>query len=95
MQAAYQQAIGKGDRERARLCRRTVIQSKDHARLAAWNPRTNPVRRAQKEEMVGWMLVWLENPGVFSEWVRLRKRVRGPHSPDPGANDYSSSTELT
>jgi hypothetical protein len=81
---AYQGAMEAGDRVRARLCRRTVIQSKDHARLAASNPRTDPRKREEKEEMVRWMLVWLENPCVFPEWARLRKRVPGPHSPAPG-----------
>jgi len=28
-----------------------------------------------KEEMVLWMLTWLENPGVFATWLELRKRA--------------------
>jgi hypothetical protein len=24
--------------------------------------------------MVDWMLVWLENPGIFESWVGLRKQ---------------------
>jgi hypothetical protein len=30
-------------------------------------------KKAQKEEMIQWMLVWLENPGIFPAWVKLRK----------------------
>ena len=63
------QAIG----TRAQLCRNAVIQAKDHARLAARSPKTSPEKKAQKEEMIQWMLVWLENPGVFPAWVKLRK----------------------
>ncbi|MBI1789320.1 MAG: hypothetical protein HYR60_17435 [Acidobacteria bacterium] len=75
-----------GDRERAAACRRAVIQAKDHARLASRNPRTSEEKRKQKEEMVQWMLVWLENPGVFPAWVAIRKRRLGltaDRSPTP------------
>jgi hypothetical protein len=27
----------------------------------------------EKEEMVLWMMTWLENPDVFEAWVPLRK----------------------
>jgi hypothetical protein len=58
-----------GDRERKALVRKSVITAKDHARLAA----RNPDKRAMKEEMLLWLLTWLENPPLFPEWVRLRK----------------------
>jgi hypothetical protein len=59
-----------GDRERRAQVRKLVIQAKDHARWAA----RNEEKRAVKEEMVLWMVTWLENPPVFREWVALRKR---------------------
>jgi hypothetical protein len=40
----------------------------------ARRPTTSPEKRAQKDEMVQWMLVWLENPEVFPAWVEIRKR---------------------
>jgi len=83
MGAAYREALESGDRERARRCRRVVIQAKDHARLAALNRRTAPRKRTEKEEMVRWMLVWLENPPVFPGWVKLRKRAMGLEPQDP------------
>ncbi len=57
-----------GDEQRRRACRAAVIRAKDHARLA--------MRRAPagKDEMILWMLTWLENPGAFPLWVKLRKR---------------------
>lgn len=66
MLTVYQEAAGSGNRDRARYCRRQVIAAKDRARFLA---RKHP----QKEEMVQWMLVWLENPGVFPAWVEKRK----------------------
>ena len=73
MQNVYAEAMASGNRDRARYCRRQVIAAKDRARFAAQNSSTAPEKRAQKEEMVEWMLVWLENPEVFQVWVQARK----------------------
>jgi hypothetical protein len=36
-------------------------------------------KEAQKEEMVLWLVTWLENPPLFPDWVRLRRfQFRGP-----------------
>ena len=75
MLACYREATAAGDRERARYARRQVIAAKDRARFLASSPRTAPEKRAQKEEMAQWMLVWLENPEVFPAWVEARKRA--------------------
>lgn len=73
MEEVYSRARSSGDRGRAQVCRNVVIQAKDHARLAARSPKVSPEKKLEKEEMIQWMLVWLENPGVFAAWVRLRK----------------------
>jgi hypothetical protein len=73
----YTAANAAGDRERARYCRRQVIAAKDRAKFLAKNPRTSGEKRAEKEEMAQWMLVWLENPEVFPAWVSARKAARG------------------
>jgi len=71
---ALAEGYAAGDPETARRARRLVIEAKDHARWAARSPKTSPEKKAEKEEMISWMLTWLENPGVFSTWVRLRDR---------------------
>lgn len=71
----YAAAAAKGDRTGATACRRVVIQAKDRARLASRNEKVDPEKRKRKEEMVEWMLIWLENPGIFESWVRLRKQI--------------------
>jgi len=73
MEEVYTAARETGDRARAQQCRNAVIQAKDHARLSARSPKTSPERKTQKEEMIQWMLVWLDDPGVFPAWVKLRK----------------------
>jgi hypothetical protein len=75
MQQVYEEAIAAGDRERARYCRRQVIGAKDRAKFQAHQAGADPQKTARKEEMVQWMLVWLENPSVFAAWVDTRKRV--------------------
>jgi hypothetical protein len=64
-----------GDRARQRRCRDIVITAKDHARMASRRAKSEETR-VRKAEMVEWMLVWLENPGVFPAWVELRKRAK-------------------
>jgi DNA-binding GntR family transcriptional regulator len=76
MHRVYADATAAGDRERARYCRRQVIGAKDRAKFLAQNPNISPEKKAEKEEMAQWMLVWLENPEVFPAWVDARKRQR-------------------
>lgn len=61
-----------------RACRDTVIVSKDRARFAALNPKTDPEKRLAKEEMVERMLVWLGDPSLYSTWASLRNRAAYP-----------------
>ena len=75
MLAVYSETTAAGDRKTARYCRRQVIGAKDRARFLAGRPATAPEKKVEKEEMVRWMLVWLESPEVFPAWVEARKRV--------------------
>lgn len=52
--------------------RRLVLVAKEHARLSLRSPRVN---RAEKQEMLAWMTIWLETPALFPEWLALRKRA--------------------
>jgi hypothetical protein len=74
MLRVYAEAAAAGDRDGARYCRRQVIAAKDRAKFLA---RKIP----EKEEMVRWMLVWLENPEVFPHWVDARRRTGLPACP--------------
>jgi hypothetical protein len=75
MGRTYADAMDAGDRERARYCRRQVIAAKDRAKFAAASPRTSPEKKAEKQEMAQWMLVWLGDPALFPAWLQARKRV--------------------
>jgi hypothetical protein len=54
--------------EERRAARTLVIEAKEHAR---WALKKHP----EKEEMVLWMLTWLENPGIFPQWLAIRKEA--------------------
>lgn len=71
----YRRAVETGERERAAACRRLAIVAKDHARWVLRNPRSSAEKKAQKQEMLLWLMTWLENPAVFPAWVRLRKQA--------------------
>jgi hypothetical protein len=74
LEKEYAMAVAHNDRTRATACRRVVIQAKDRARLISKSEKVDAEKRGQKAEMTEWMLVWLENPGIFESWVTLRKK---------------------
>jgi hypothetical protein len=76
LEAERASALHAGNPARAQACRRAVIEAKDHARLVLRSPKTAPAKASQKQEMLLWMLVWLENPGVFGAWLGLRQQAR-------------------
>ena len=59
--------------ERRRALRDVVIKTKDRARYASRNAKVAEEKRAEKAEMVQWMLVWLDDPSLFADWVALRR----------------------
>jgi hypothetical protein len=75
MLGVYTEAASAGDKDRARYCRRQVIAAKDRAKFIAQNSRTAAEKKAEKEEMAQWMLVWLENPEVFPAWAEARRKA--------------------
>lgn len=56
-------------------CRAVVIAAKDRTRFASRNPKVDAAKRTEKEEMVQWMLVWLDDPGIFATWAGLRRNT--------------------
>ncbi len=57
--------------ERARLAAR---RCRRHALQMAANAKLRPQLRAQKQEMADWLLLWLEMPSAFFDWLELRKK---------------------
>lgn len=75
MRQKYLEAKSKGDEQRARDCRKAVIRSKDHLKIAARKKGLSAESRREKEELIGWFLVWLESPEIFESWLRARLKI--------------------
>lgn len=70
------------DPRRASDVRRAVMRTKNHLKFALARG-IGPEGRAVKEEIFEWLLVWLENPGIFEPWMAVRERRRSGRSPAP------------
>ncbi len=72
----YEDARTAGDRESVAASRKVVRSGKDHARWASERAKDEQ-KNSEKAEMAEWMLIWLENPPLFPEWVRVRRLAMG------------------
>jgi hypothetical protein len=71
----------RGDQQRRAAVRNLIITAKDHARWAAHRTTPGatgkatekPAPASNKQEMILWMVTWLENPTVFRQWIQLRR----------------------
>ena len=79
MSTEYAQARNAKDAVRAEDVRRAVRQAKDRLRLTLRRKNLREETRGEKQELLEWFLVWLENPGVFPAWLEA-KRTR-PEEP--------------
>jgi len=58
-------------------CRRTVLRARRRLESMLRRPGLSPEKRAEKEEILSWVRVWLEAPGLFPAWLDLRHRALG------------------
>ena len=66
-----------------RYCRDQVIGAKDRTRWIAGSPKVEDEKRRVKSEMVEWMLVWLDDPAMFPQWVNIRLTQMRAAEPEP------------
>lgn len=72
IQQEYSQS---GSRQRAEDCRRAVLRSRRRLESLLRRPVLSPAKRAEKEEILAWVRIWLESPDLFPAWLDLRKLV--------------------
>ena len=46
---------------------------KRRAEMISRNHKVEPQKRAEKEEIAGWFLIWLQTPDAFFDWLEVRK----------------------
>lgn len=61
-----------GDREGLRRLREIGLTGKRRAAMIARNPKVDPQKREEKEEIARWFTVWLRTPELFDHWLELR-----------------------
>lgn len=69
--------LAENDREGLRRVQETTLKGKRRAQMIAKNEKVAPEKRAEKQEIVEWFTIWLQNPAIFESWVKLRQ-----NSPD-------------
>jgi hypothetical protein len=47
---------------------------KRRAEMIARNPKVEPHKRHEKEEIANWFRIWLETPDAFFDWLDVRKQ---------------------
>ena len=63
-----------GDRAEAERVLEVARLGRRRAEMIARNPKVDPAKRAEKEEIQRWFTVWLETPDAFFDWLELRKQ---------------------
>ena len=73
LDALFQEYRGAGDAAGMKWVRAVVRKGRLRARSLAANPRLQPAKRQEKQEIANWFQVWLETPELFADWLELRK----------------------
>ncbi|MEK7831436.1 MAG: hypothetical protein AAB401_10150 [Acidobacteriota bacterium] len=66
----FQQA---GDRTGARFARSAALQLKQQTAALSRSPKLTEHQRDEMGEITQWVTIWLQTPGVFAQWLELRK----------------------
>lgn len=53
--------------------RRYVLEIKSELELMAGSSRVRPEEREIAGEVAQWLVVWLQNPSIFADWLSLRR----------------------
>jgi hypothetical protein len=64
----------KKDREGLRRVHEMALKGKQRAQMIARNRNVDEKKRVEKAEIAEWFTVWLQQPGVFNDWLELRQR---------------------
>jgi len=61
------------DKKGMAYCREIAVLGRHRAELISRNRRVSTLKRRQKREISEWFRLWLETPGLFDDWLKMRK----------------------
>lgn len=65
-----------GDKTGMRYARRAAQTAKKNAEERSRSERLTEKERREQAEIARWITVWLQTPGLFSQWLELRKATK-------------------
>jgi hypothetical protein len=63
-----------GDQVTAKELVRMAVSSRQNAEFLAKDRKLTVPERAEQSEIAGWLKVWIQTPGLFADWLELRRR---------------------
>lgn len=70
----FRKFVVSGEQAAARRVLEIARLGRRRAEMIARNPKVDPRKRAEKEEILQWFRVWLETPDAFFDWLEVRKK---------------------
>jgi hypothetical protein len=69
-----QRAETSGDQAALHQARTLAVNGRQQAELLAKDRKLSQHERAEQAEIVEWLKVWIQTPGLFADWLELRRR---------------------
>jgi hypothetical protein len=73
LECLRQKYASEKDSKGVEYCRCVARRGRHRAELIQKNPKVNPNNRLRKQEIARWFEIWLETPGIFQQWLEMRK----------------------
>jgi hypothetical protein len=62
------------DKQAGREALRLAVSGRQLAELLTKDPKLDKLQRAEQAEIAEWLTVWIQTPGLFADWLELRRR---------------------
>lgn len=69
-----QRAETSGDQAALHQVRTVAVNGRQQAELLAKDRKLSQEERAEQAEIVEWLKLWIQTPGLFADWLELRRR---------------------
>jgi hypothetical protein len=66
--------LAENEKTAAERAREVARLGKRRAEMIARNHKVDSQKRAEKEEIAHWFMIWLETPDAFFDWLEVRKQ---------------------